>query len=131
MMFTLIGFITADRIPTSESMRAQLAFLAVAVLPLPSGTAACHFLLLAFPMALFLSFNHKKWRGEQVLFPACYFAMSFIPCGPFKLFNRRGLLTSLAYHRLLLLFSIMFMLTPSSTFSATQASLNVDTNLLR
>ncbi|HTP12413.1 MAG TPA: glycosyltransferase family 87 protein [Bacteroidota bacterium] len=88
--------------PAASSI--QFAFLNIAGLLLLPASATYHFLLLALPAAILLAF--PEWSFEQVLVAGFYLAIGFLPYGALSRFQDSGLLTVLAYPRLILMTGI-------------------------
>ncbi len=82
----------------------QFAFLNIAGLLLLPASATYHFLLLVLPVAVLLAAS--RWRYELVLVAVFYLAIGFLPYGAMARFQDSGLLTILAYPRLILMTGI-------------------------
>jgi Glycosyltransferase family 87 len=91
-----------------------LAVLCVAALLLAPATATYHFLLLWLPVGILLRHFREQNSTKQFFSSlACYAAIGFIPYSMFVPFDGRGILTLLAYPRLILLI-VLFVITVSA-----------------
>jgi Glycosyltransferase family 87 len=108
------GTVVAARASYRHSSDVFLGVLCIAVLLVAPATATYHFVLLWLPVGLILRhFDEQKEQGRFSLLLACYAAIGFIPYGAFVQFDGDGLLTFLAYPRLILLL-VLFVIAVSA-----------------
>jgi hypothetical protein len=100
--FLVIGLRRTAHDWGSNALRVEFALLSIGGIVLFPASATYHFLLLSIPIAILLALGEKKWTIEQKILAGLYACIGFIPYSLLRVFDGNGLLTFLAYPRLLL-----------------------------
>ena len=103
---TVLACLKARQIFGNSSSKIQWALITICgLLLLPAG-ATYHFLLLCFPVGIFLSLHNQRWSVPHWILLALYAGLGFIPYSVVKSFDGQGLLTIIAYPRLYMMTAI-------------------------
>lgn len=105
--FGIRSLVIVHRLRDSNAEWLALGVLGLLGLLLAPGTATYHFVLLWLPLALLLRYYQVRGqRGVVFSLVGLYAAMGFIPYSFTRQFDGRGVMTLLAYPRLMLLLAM-------------------------
>jgi hypothetical protein len=108
-----------------ENISLAFPLLGILALLIAPGSATYHYLLLWFPVGFLLNTLWNEGRRGIVWWTlALYALIGFIPYGFFRQFDGHGILTLMAYPRLVLLSGLFFLCLRTSLRIASQASSN-------
>jgi hypothetical protein len=98
----VLGMKRAAQIWKDRALNVQFALLCIGGIVLFPASATYHFLLLSVPVSILLALGKKTWSIEQKIILGLYVCIGFIPYSLLREFDGKGLLTLLAYPRLLM-----------------------------